>query len=151
VRHGAARAANALRALPIITYEACRVIKNQKNVRGLRLTPEPRWRVEPSVAGLIQVAGGEMATRHLSPFGLMALAVRHRLRTARMEAATGGGIEGIRHLPGENDPPAFHRGVEGECGGQGLRVRMEGSRIHRVAPPTSTTLPAYMTARNALR
>jgi hypothetical protein len=35
VRHGAAHAANALRALPIITYEARRVIKNQKNVRGL--------------------------------------------------------------------------------------------------------------------
>jgi hypothetical protein len=34
VRHGA-HAVDALRALPIITYEARRVIKNQKNVRGL--------------------------------------------------------------------------------------------------------------------
>jgi hypothetical protein len=90
VRHGAARAANALRALPIITYEACGVVKNWKNVRGLRLTPELRRRVGPSVVVLIEVASGEMAACHLSPFGLMALAVRHRLRAARREAARGG-------------------------------------------------------------
>ena len=78
----------------------------------------PQRRVQLSPLVLIEMARGKMAATHFFPFGLVGLAVRHRLRTARMEAAAGGRIEGIRHLSGKDDPPPFQRGMEGKCGGQ---------------------------------
>ena len=96
---------------------------------------------------VVEVAGDDPPAE-IAQFRLLLGAPRHRLRTARVEAAAGRRVERARHFAGQDDLLAALVGMARQRRReQRLRYRDASARSASArASPVSTILPRYMTA-----